>query len=370
MKQVFSFHFPRVVSQRQKKWIFRKRFTLAVISVMIPILALLWGFSGTSLPAAAVMVYYVDQSGGKDKGMTFIDQGRPLIRLPEGAGLAARYPGDQGIAGDKAVLFVENFEDFKGEQINTSEMGGWDNFYGNLVITRETVNVNHGKQSLQVTHTTAPKAHGAVKEVAGYDTLFVRFYMKFHEKFPGCHHAGMYIRGGQPGALRDNPTGTRPTGADHFNAALDHLFPTHSASPPENKTPPGWTYNYCYHMDQVDRYGDILLSSGTNNGSDLLGPQFIPRPNKVPLRDRWYCFELMIQCNTPGSRNGRVGIWIDGQLVADHPNLRFREVESLKARYVTLSTYTSWVEPNQVLWYDDIVVATKYIGPIEGKNKN
>jgi hypothetical protein len=24
------------------------------------------------------------------------------------------------------------------------------------------------------------KAHGAVKEVAGYDTLFVRFYMKFH----------------------------------------------------------------------------------------------------------------------------------------------------------------------------------------------
>jgi hypothetical protein len=179
----------------------------------------------------------------------------------------------------------------------------------------------------------------------------------------------MYIRGGQPGALKDNPTGTRPTGQDHFNASVDHLFPTHGASPGENKTPPGWTYNYCYHMDQVDRYGDILLSSGTLNGSDLLGPYFVPRSNKLPQRDRWYCYEIMIQCNNPGSRSGRVGIWLDGILVADHPNLRFRTTGSLKARYVTLSTYTSWIESNQVIWYDDIVVSTQYIGPITEKGK-
>ncbi|MCK4300485.1 MAG: hypothetical protein KAX80_13165, partial [Planctomycetes bacterium] len=29
--------------------------------------------------------------------------------LPEGAGLAAKYPGDVGIEGDEAVVFVENF---------------------------------------------------------------------------------------------------------------------------------------------------------------------------------------------------------------------------------------------------------------------
>lgn len=293
---------------------------------------------------------------------------KPPGTLPEGPGLAARYPGDNGISRDPAVIFNENFEGFKGNSISVTERGGWDNFYGNLVITRTEENVNTGRQALQVTHKQVPKAHGAVKEVAGYDTLFVRFYMKFHPQFPGCHHAGMYIRGGQPGALLDNPTGTRPTGEDHFNAALDHLFPTHGASPAENNVPPGWTYNYCYHMDQEDIYGDILLPSGTLNGSDLLGPDFVPGTNRNPDRNRWYCFEIMIQCNEPGLRNGRVAIWLDGVLLADHPNLRFRTVESVKARYVTLSTYTSRKEENNILWYDDIVVAIKYIGPIAGKN--
>ena len=117
-------------------------------------------------------------------------------------------------------------------------------------------------------------------------------------------------------------------------------------------------------MDQKDRYGDILLSSGTLGREDFLGPDFLPRPNILPQRNRWYCFEIMIHCNTPGSRNGRVGLWLDGVLVADHSNIRFRSVESLKARYVTLSTYTSSIEENNILWYDDIVVATQYIGPV------
>jgi hypothetical protein len=292
-----------------------------------------------------------------------------LAPLPEGPGLAARYPGDYEVEKDLAVLFTEDFEGFKGERISRSETGGWDNFYGDLVITRAPTDVHRGKQALRITHTKAPYSHGAVKEVAGYDTLFVRFYMKFHPRFPGCHHAGLYIRGGQPGSLHDEPTGTRPTGQDHFTVALDHHFSAQGTSPFENKTPPGWTYNYCYHMDQAGRYGDMLLSTGTMDGSDLLGPCFVSRPNILPEKGRWYCFELMIRCNTPGLRDGRVGIWIDGQLVADHPNLRFRTVESLKARYATLSTYTSWLEPNQVLWYDDIVIATEYIGPIEERCK-
>ena len=176
--------------------------------------------------------------------------GKQLIPLPEGTGLSARYPDDLEIEKDPAVLFTEDFEGFKGERISRSETGGWDNFYGDLIITRTPASVHQGKQALQVTHTKAPWSHGAVKEVAGHDTLFVRFYMKFHPQFPGCHHAGFYIRGGQPGSLHDEPTGTRPTGQDHFTVALDHHFSAKGKSPFKNKTPPGWTHNYCYHMDQ------------------------------------------------------------------------------------------------------------------------
>jgi hypothetical protein len=72
----------------------------------------------------------------------------------------------------------------------------------------------------------------------------------------------------------------------------------------------------------------------------------------------------MVQCNTPGKRDGRVAIWVDGVLLCDHPNLRFRTVKEVKSRFITLSTYTSRKLDNATMWYDDIVAAKKYIGPI------
>jgi hypothetical protein len=189
-------------------------------------------FSAKSKPAVSVIKSEIFI---KVKAMNEVQPASRLTPLPEGPGLAALYYGDKDISRDPAVIFNENFEGFRGERISSSEMGNWDSRFGDLVITRTAANVHHGTQALQVTHTTTLKAHGAVKEVAGYDTLYIRFYMKFHALFPECHHTDMCIRGGQPGALLDNPTGTRPTGKDHFNAALDHLFPTHGASPKENK---------------------------------------------------------------------------------------------------------------------------------------
>jgi len=38
----------------------------------------------------------------------------------------------------------------------------------------------------------------------------------------------------------------------------------------------------------------------------------------------------MVLANTPGQRNGRIAVWLDGKLVADFMNLRFRDIESLK----------------------------------------
>ena len=297
----------------------------------------------------------------------FATEPQEKTRLPEGYGLAAQYPGDEGISADKAVPFSENFEEFKGERFTRDEMGEWDQFYHDLLITRDKENVHSGSQALMIIHNEAPRTHGAVKEVSGYDTLFVRFYMKFHPEFPATHHAGMYLRGGQKGALPDNPTGTKPSGTNHFMVTLDHLFPGHGASPGENDTPPGWIYNYCYHMDQKGIYGDILLPTGNQHGSHSLGEEFISRPNKNPERSRWYCYELMVICNTPGRHNGRVAIWLDGELLTEQPNLCFRTAESLKVRFVTLSSYTSRKADNNIMWYDDIVVAKKYIGPMAGK---
>jgi hypothetical protein len=38
----------------------------------------------------------------------------------------------------------------------------------------------------------------------------------------------------------------------------------------------------------------------------------------------------MVRANTPGQRDGRIACWLDGKLIADFPNLRLRDVATLK----------------------------------------
>jgi hypothetical protein len=71
----------------------------------------------------------------------------------------------------------------------------------------------------------------------------------------------------------------------------------------------------------------------------------------------------MVKANTPGLHDGRIACWLDGKLVSDFPNLRFRSVEDLKPNHVIIVAHSSSVRPNQTWWYDDIVAATSYIGP-------
>jgi hypothetical protein len=84
----------------------------------------------------------------------------------------------------------------------------------------------------------------------------------------------------------------------------------------------------------------------------------------VPERGRWYCFEYMLKANTPGQRDGRVACWVDGKVIADYPNLRLRDIESLKIDRFSVGLY---IADNRLRenkkWYDDLVAATSYIGP-------
>jgi hypothetical protein len=122
-------------------------------------------------------------------------------------------------------------------------------------------------------------------------------------------------------------------------------------------------------MDQRHKWGEQFYPSGrtrppANGQRGLFGPAFVRRPDIVPERGRWYCFELMVQMNTPGQRDGRVAFWVDGRLAGDFPNLRFRTVESLKINRVSIMIYESRSDGPRRVWIDDVVVATSYIGPL------
>jgi hypothetical protein len=58
-------------------------------------------------------------------------------------------------------------------------------------------------------------------------------------------------------------------------------------------------------------------------------------------------------------------MWLDGKLIADFPNLRLRETAALKIDQFTLDLH---VRSNTLgvakKWYDNVVAATSYIGPM------
>jgi hypothetical protein len=131
---------------------------------------------------------------------------------------------------------------------------------------------------------------------------------------------------------------------------------------------PGNLTVYVYHPEQRGDYGDIFHSSGLISPNTSLpgdfGAFFVSRPDVLPTLDRWHCHEFMVQANTPGRRDGRIACWFDGKLIADYPNMRLRDPDTLKIDYLTIGGY---INPNKLrtnkIWFDDVVAATSYIGP-------
>ena len=293
--------------------------------------------------------------------------------LPGKDGLAARYPGDGGLHRDPAVVFADGVESAAGEVLErglASERRStwnnvWDHAWGRIPVARDPSRVHSGLQALELT-TDRPGGAGTSKYFSpGFDRLFLRYYIKYDELFPGAHHVGGALESRAPGLPHATP-GIRPDGTNKFTVLLDHWAFDRSVRPP------GHLVAYVYHMDQQHQWGEQFYPSGrtqpgVNGARGLFGPSFVRRRDFVPERGRWYCYELMVQANRPAERDGRVAFWVDGALMGDFPNLRFRTVDTLKINRVDLGLYESRRMPVQRVWIDDVVVATSYIGPMVSK---
>jgi hypothetical protein len=282
--------------------------------------------------------------------------------LPEGnTGIAVRYPSDAGIASDQAVIFADDFESYSGVSGLTSK---WSQAYhtANIRIATEAVNVLGGAKSLEFTvpQTSSEVSNTVAKAVSPErDALFLRYYAKFDGGFNvvGSSHNGSTI-----GAHYCCP-GVR---ADGYNKFLVSYEAWRDSGATAN---PGRLNAYVYHPEQRDIWGDHFFPTGIvlpfSSVPFNFGPEFVPRPDVTPVLGRWYCYEMMVQANTPGQRDGRIAFWLDGQLIADFPNLRLRETTALKIDRFTLDLHV--YSNNLALarkWYDNVVAATSYIGPM------
>lgn len=309
--------------------------------------------------------------------------------LPEGPGLAAKYPGDRGVEKDPAVVFAESFEE--------ASLGELEKRWGQLSapeimsFSPDTPKGSAGKQSLLMAHVGGKGNGGHLYKSLprGFDQLYLRFYVKFDPDCGPIHHF-VHLGGyNPPTPWPQGGAGIRPCGNDRFSTGIE---------------PHGdawvWDY-YTYWMEM----------RGSPPRGQTWGNTFIHDPELKVARGKWICVEVMMKTNDIGDSNGEMALWIDGRRVSHlgkgfpkgmwvydkflpgqggegirwsdqtgeperfqvppggnpFEGFRWRTTDDLKLNFVWLLLYITRAPQGHVsrVWFDNVVVATDYIGPIQ-----
>lgn len=273
--------------------------------------------------------------------------------------LSFEYPGDMGIERDPAVLFAENFE--------SGDTRKWDD--RKMPVDAVADAPLKGKYCVRMEMKRGENTGGDLKKwfMPGADTVYVRFYVKFSTNYQYCHH---FVWLGANQATNRwsafGKAGLKPDGT-YYSTGMEPWFAW------GKNPPPGEVNFYSYYIDmEPDRkmnkyWGNSFFPPGPGKGQ-AASPKRV-----IPALGRWQCWEFMIQANSaPDKSDGRQAMWINGQLAGEFTGIRWRTDPDLKVNCLWLEHYgyddsdptKEYWGDNQTVWFDNIVVATRYIGPI------
>ncbi len=274
-------------------------------------------------------------------------------RLPAGPGLAQAFPGDAGIRTHPDVIFADDFE--------AGAIGeGWDEVgnKGGRVLSFEapggTGTNGLGRRSLRVeAHLGEDTGGGLTRWFEPADTVFIRFHVRFAEDCDYVHHF-VTLRANKGLKGRDRwsgfgGAGLKPEGDERFSTAIEPWGNWGRWQPPGR-----WNFYSYWHAMEASRDGKYW-----GNGFGVPDAPVIPR-------GRWIAVEFMLKHNSPGQPDGEQAFWIDGKLTGHWDGISWRRTESLKANALTLESYFTdrWTRhPVNVVWFDNVVIARRYIGP-------
>jgi len=267
-------------------------------------------------------------------------------------GLAAKYPGDAGIEKGPAVLF---HDDFESAEIDKTKWTSVTTKPGVVELTNKTMDVYSGRQALKLSATMGADTGGSLFVLlpAGYEQMYARFCVKFAKDIDYIHHFVRMVANRPAVKWPQGRAGIKPAGDERFTVAIEPW-----GSWGKYPKPGGWHY-YCYWW-QMPRSKD----------GKFWGQGFADKPYAVPAVGKWYCVEFMVKCNTPGKPDGETAFWVDGKKLAHHKGINWRSSGKLKLNGFCLMLYITDrsapdAKPGKVnrVWFDNVVVATKYIGP-------
>ncbi len=304
-------------------------------------------------------------------------------------GLAAKYPGDVGLEHDPAVLFAENFEEPNLEQLKPR----WETVTHPEIMSwaDDVPTGSGGHQSLLMTQVDGKGDGGQLyrRLPPGHERVFARFYVKFAPDCAAIHHFGTCIGGNNPATPWPMVSaGKRPAGDKSFWTGIE-------------------PFGEAWHWDYYTYWGEMR---GSPPRGQTWGNSFIRDDALKVERGRWICIEVMVKMNDVGDTNGEMALWLDGRPVSHlgkgfpkgkwvfdkflpgeggdsvrwdetkgdresfstaaggepFEGFRWRTEKGLNVNFVWAYLYITDAPAGHVsrVWFDDLVVATEYIGPI------
>ncbi len=311
--------------------------------------------------------------------------------------LAERYPGDDGIGSDPAVLFHDDFE---------SGWGRWDAPNDDTqyltILNGDTANAGDGYlQSRVTTADLEADMYISASPRVGFervDEVWWRFYAQFPEVAPNPHH-WIRVAAGNESWNRSGLANTVPGGDEGFWFDLD-----------ANNDDQLNFYVYWHEM-RSGRCNDGSATPGCEGDQGTtyyFGNVFRPPGQAGIPKAEWTCIELRAKANTVGEMDGELTFWVNDELIGDYrpgnPNgtwlratfhtdgcefsactdpepfegFNFRTDDAVGFKAIYLDAYYErdssarkrmvleerglTVSDAQTIYYDDVVVATERIG--------
>jgi hypothetical protein len=283
-------------------------------------------------------------------------------KLPEGPGLAARYPADAGVAKHPAVLFADDFE--------SGDLNRWDDKSGTIAVVGD--NPHGGAKCAVAPMEKGKNTGGEAKKwfMPGAERVFARVYVKFSDDYQFCHHFLWMSANPRHDRWRSfGKAGRKPDGT-YFSTGMEPWFAW------GKNPPPGELTFYSYYMDmavdpKMNKYwGNSFFPPGPGKGKAAE-----EKTRVIPKLGQRQCWEFMLQANTPDKADGRQAMWLDGKLVGQSEGIRWRDHADLKVNCFWLEHYgydasdptRQYHKEKQTVWFDDVVIATEYVGPRAAK---
>jgi hypothetical protein len=192
----------------------------------------------------------------------------------------------------------------------------------------------------------------------GLETCHLRFYVKFEKEHDYIHHFVHLVGYNPPTRWPQGGAGERPRGDERFSTGIEPWGDW-------GKYPPPGAWNFYSYWCEMKRSPD----------GKYWGNSFAPKDPPRVERDKWICVEVMLKCNSaPDKADGEQALWLDGKEVGRWGGFRWRTDMKLKVNGLWMLYYitdnaarqnhvTSPRKVNRV-WFDDIVVSRRYVGPL------